>query len=320
MAKTKKGFLGCSLPVAIGLAVVLLAVVLISLLAGPLGQSVVPNLHLPAWLSVHRPEIKLPSDAVFHIAGFAVTNTIIATWITMLVLVLFALLATRRIKIVPGRLQGFFEFVLGWLYDLCTGVTGEERGRKFFPLVATIFLFVICNAWLALLPGFGTILFHTGEGEVELIRAANTDVNTPLAIAFITFLAVGGIGLRTQGIGYLGQFFNFKEFFHGIKLIFKRDFKGAALGIFAGLINALAGLLEGVGQIIRIVSLTFRLFGNMTAGEILLLMIAFLVPMLVPTIFYGLELLVGFIQALIFSGLTLIYLTLATTPHEGEGH
>ena len=92
------------------------------------------------------------------------------------------------------------------------------------------------------------------------------------------------------------------------------------MGMFSGIVQFFASILEGLSEFIRIISLTFRLFGNMTAGEILLLMIAFLVPMLVPIVFYGLELLIGFIQALIFSGLTLIYLSLATSPHEEEQH
>lgn len=268
------------------------------------------------WLSINRPELKLPAEAIFHIAGFTVTNTIIATWITMLFLVGLSYAVTRRLKLIPGRLQAAFEALLGWLYDLCCSVLGEKKGRKSLPLIATIFLFVGFNAWLGLIPGFGSILVHTAEGGVELIRPANTDINTPLAVALVTFVLVEIAGLSTLGIRYLGKFFNFTEISHGVKLLFKGDIKGAAMGMFGGVVQFFAGLLEGLSEFIRIVSLTFRLFGNMTAGEILLLMIAFLVPMLVPIVFYGLELLIGFIQALIFSGLTLIYLTLATSPHE----
>jgi F-type H+-transporting ATPase subunit a len=138
-------------------------------------------------------------------------------------------------------------------------------------------------------------------------------------VAIITFILVERAGLSALGLKYFGKFFNFKELSNGFKLLIRKDVKGAALGLFGGSVQLFAGMLELLSEFIRIVSLTFRLFGNMTAGEILLLMIAFLVPMLVPIIFYGLEILIGFIQALIFSGLTLTYLALATS-HEAEEH
>ncbi len=319
MANGKKGCLGCS-PVIIILALVLISLFVFGVLAGPLGQSAF-GLHLPSWISPeHAPEPHLPAPVIFEVFGFGITNTLLATWITMAVLIVFALLATRKAKIVPKGIQNLFEYILEWVYNLCTSVAGEERGRKFFPLVATLFLFVGFNAWLGLLPGFGSIEIHTEHGLTELIRPANTDINTPLAIALITFFTVEITGLATLGIGYLGKFINFKQFFHGFGLLFKGKVGAGVMDIIAGLINALAGALEGLGELIRIVSLTFRLFGNMTAGEILLIMITFIFSMLVPIIFYGLEILVGFIQALVFSGLTLIYLTLATTPHGGEEH
>ncbi len=320
MAK-KKGCLGCSLPVAIILGVVLLSLVVIGVLAGPLGQRAFPNLSMPSWLKIAQPAPELPATVVFHILSFPVTNTLIATWITMVVLIVFAILATRKAKIVPRGIQNVFEYILEWVYNLCTSVAGEERGRKFFPMVATLFLFVGFNAWLALLPGYGSITFTLGHTHGELIRAANTDINTPLAFALITFCVVEITGLATLGIGYLGKFFQFGGIFNGIKLLFKKGKKGeGAMGLVSGVISALAGLLELLGEFIRIISLTFRLFGNMTAGEILVVMITFIFSMLVPIIFYGLEVLVGFIQALMFSGLTLIYLTMATTPHGGEEH
>jgi F-type H+-transporting ATPase subunit a len=319
MAKTKKGCLGCS-PLVIIFGVLLLSLVFIGVIAGPLGRAALPGLHLPSWLSIKLPEPELPATEVFNVFGFGVTNTLIATWITMIVVIGFAFAATRKAKIIPSGIQSVFEAILEWVYNLCTSVADEERGRKFFPLVATLFLFVGFNAWLGLLPGYGSITIITAHGHSELIRAANTDINTPLAIALITFFTVWITGFAKFGIGYMSQFLNFKQMFHGFGLLFKGKIGAGAMDIVAGIINALAGFLELLGQFIRIISLTFRLFGNMTAGEILLLMISFIFSMLVPIIFYGLEILVGFIQALVFSGLTLIYLTLATTPHGGEEH
>ena len=223
-------------------------------------------------------------------------------------------------KLIPGRLQAAFEFLIGWLYDLCCSVAGGKNGRKFFPVVATIFLFVGFNAWLALLPGYGSITVHAAEGEVHLIRPANTDINMPLALALVSFVFFQTFGLRTLGTGYLKNFINVKEFFGGLRHIFRGRLKTGFSSLFTGAIYIFSGVLELLSHFIRIISLTFRLFGNMTAGEILLLVAAFLMPWLFAIPFYGLELLIGFIQAIIFAGLTLIYVTIAVAPHEEEAH
>ena len=316
----KKGCLGCSFPVIVGIFIVLLSLLVIGFIIGPLGQSML-GLELPSWLgalSVDRPDPRLPAETIFHIFGFPITNSIIGAWITIIFLVGFSYVVTRRMKLIPGRLQAAFEFLIGWLYDLCVSVAGEENGRRFFPVVATIFLFVAFNAWLALLPGFGSITAHTVEGEVELIRPANTDINMPLALALTSFIFVEFYGLRTLGIRYLSKFFNFREFFRGVRQALSGKLKAGLSGLFTGAMTVFTGLLEGLSEFIRIVSLTFRLFGNMTAGEILLLVAAFLVPWLFAIPFYGLELLIGFIQAIIFGGLTLIFLTLAVESHGEE--
>lgn len=318
MPKKKKGCLGFSLPAVIFTAVLVVALLVLGFLAGPIGKSF--GFSLPEWITVPNPHPELPAETVFHISGFAIKNSMIAMWITMLFLVIFSFVVTRRMKIVPGRLQSVFEAILGWLYDLCCSVAGPENGRRFFPIVATIFLLVGFNAWFGLVPGFGSITAHTAEGVVPLIRPANTDINTPLAIALVSFVFVEITALRSVGIRYLKKFLNFGEFSHSVGKIFKGKVGSGLFGLVTGGINIFTGLLEGLAEFIRIISLTFRLFGNMTAGEILLLVAAFLLPFVVPVVFYGLELLIGFIQALIFSGLTLIYVTVAVTPHEEEAH
>jgi F-type H+-transporting ATPase subunit a len=304
----------------IGLTVVLLVLLVIGFAVGPLGKSLFGDIGLPEWLSVPQPHPELPAETVFHIFGFPIANSVIAAWITIAFLVALSYAVTRRVKMVPGRLQAAFEFLIGWLFDLCRSVAGEENGRRFFPVVATLFLFVAFNAWLALLPGFGSITVHTAEGEAHLLRAANTDINMPLALALVSFVFVELTGLRTLGIRYLGKFFNFREFRRGLDQLFGGEVKDGTTTLFAGGIGIFTGLIEGLAEFIRIISLTFRLFGNMTAGEILLLVAAFLIPWLFVLPFYGLELLIGFIQALIFSGLTLIFLTLAVASHEEEAH
>jgi F-type H+-transporting ATPase subunit a len=314
----KRGFLGCSFPVIVGVSLLFIALFVIGFASGPLGESLLGDLGLPSWLTVPPPDPQLPAEEVFHLFGFPITNSIIAAWITIIFLVGFSYVVTRRMKLIPGRLQAVFELLIGWLYDLCVSVAGEKNGRRFFPVVATIFLFVGFNAWLALLPGFGSITAHTAEGEVHLIRAANTDINMPLALALVSFIFVEFFGLRTLGVRYLSKFFNFGEFFKGVRQVFTGKLKAGLSGLFTGAMTVFTGLLEGLSELIRIVSLTFRLFGNMTAGEILLLVAAFLIPWLFAIPFYGLELLIGFIQAIIFGGLTLIFLTLAVESHGEE--
>ncbi len=204
----RKGFLGCSFPLAIGLVVVVFVLLIIGFVSGPLGKSILGDVGLPSWLSVAKPHPELPAEAVFHVFGLPVTNTMVATWVTVIFLVGFSYVVTRRMKLIPGRLQAAFEFLLGWLYDFCCGAAGEKNGRRFFPLVATIFLFVAFNAWLGLLPGYGSIIVHTAEGEVHLLRPANTDFNTPLALAVVAVFAVQYFGLRALGRHYVTNFVN----------------------------------------------------------------------------------------------------------------
>jgi F-type H+-transporting ATPase subunit a len=317
--KKKAGCLGCSFPIVIGLGLAVVVLLIVGLVAGGIGTKVL-NLDLPSWLHFEKPVVELPAGVVFHIGGFPVTNTILATWITMVVLVLFCWLITRRLREVPRRWQMVLEFGLGALIGFCERVAGEKNGRKFFPIVGAIFLFVAFNAWLALLPFFGgAFTATTAEGHTELFRAANTDLNTPLALAIVSFVAVAYFGLRLAGTRYLKQFFNFGKLAGGFKALFKGNVKGAFGGIFTGVIEVFIGFIELLSTFIRILSFTFRLFGNMTAGEILLLMVTFLAPFVAALPFYGLELLVGLVQALIFSVLTLVFLTLAVASH-GEGH
>jgi len=304
----------------VGVLLVFLALFLVSLLSGALGKSLLGDIGLPGWLSVPQPHPELPAGVVFHLLGFPITNSIIAAWLSIIILVGIFYAATRRVKLVPTRLQIMLESALGWLLNLCQEVAGEENGRRFFPVVATIFLFVITNAWLSLLPGFGSILITNAEGEtVHLLRGANTDINLPLALALISFIFVEYWGIRSLGgRRYLRKFVNVGQFFRSMGQLVRGRLRAGLSGMFTGVIDIFVGMLEALSELVRIISFTFRLFGNMTAGEILLLIVAFLVPWVLVLPFYGLELLVGFVQALIFSGLTLVFATIAVTHHEAE--
>ena len=174
----ERKIMGLKKPVFVGLLVVVIGLSVISLLAGALGRAFLGDIGIPDWLIVDSPHPELPAEEVFSLGGLAITNTMITAWITTLVLVGVFWAATRRIKLVPGRLQMACESVLGWVYNLCKDAVGEKNGRRFFPLVVTIFLFVIVNAWMNLIPGYGAILITNSHGEaVHLLRGANTDIN-----------------------------------------------------------------------------------------------------------------------------------------------
>jgi len=238
--------------------------------------------------------------------------------------------------------QNFIEFIVEALLSFANGVAGERWGRVFFPLIATIFLFVLTNAWLSLFPGFGTIgLIHhadhgavpfTPAGPVALImpgaeriegghhgppgsiegvlvpvlRGANTDLNLTLALALVAFLFIEKWGIQAHGL-----------LRYGSKFVAVGKLARGQIGY--GLIDVFVGILELISELVRIISFSFRLFGNMFAGEVLLAVIVFLVPWSLVLVFYGLELFVGLVQALVFAGLTLVFSTMAVAGH-GEEH
>jgi F-type H+-transporting ATPase subunit a len=324
----KKKMLGLPLPLFILIGSVLVLLLLISLLGGPIGSKLLQvfgiNFNLPGWASVETPKPELAAEALFHIGSLPVTNTLFTTWITIAILLIFAGLSTRKMKLIPSRLQVAFEFVVTTLLDLCESIAGPKYGRQVFPIVSTIFLFVFINAWTSLIPGYGSITIeveHLGHLiNIPLLRGANTDINVPIALALVAFFTVWFFGFKASGLRYLNQFFQFKKFGQAFKDIAHGNLK-SALGNFGfGIIDLFVGLLEFISQFIRLISFTFRLFGNMTAGEILLLSISFLVPWVLSIVIYGLEMLVGFVQAMAFSLLTLIFTAMAVAGHEEEEH
>ena len=265
------------------------------------------------------PEVHLPPQPVLEADAneaeelhklpnrFILTNTILSSLVASAVLILVFYFGTRNISAdrPPKGLQNFVESIISGMYGFVESVAGPRYARPFFPLFATIFLYVIVNAWLGLLPLYQSFGFvDDGHLARHALRPAGTDLNMPLALALISFVFVEFWGIRALGLSYFGKFFRFGALLKG--------------RIFEGVIDVFVGLLEALSEFIRIVSFTFRLFGNMTAGEILLLVTAFLIPFAFSLPFYGLELLVGFIQALIFAGLTLVFVTTAVTPHEHE--
>jgi len=292
---------------------------------------------------VPQPEVHLAanySEPYYRLGPIYITNTLIATWLSILVLIIFFFFATRKIKLVPKGLQNLAEFIIETLLNFVEGVAGKENGRRFFPIVATIFIFVLTNAWMGLFPIFNVIgkvtqvtdqgtllnsLFHVFPKysgpvvDVALFKPANTDINVPLMLALVSFFCVEYWGITSLGVRhYLSKFLRFQQLSQGLKDLVKGKIQPALSAILFGILDVMVGALESLAELVRILSFTFRLFGNMTAGEILLLMIAFLTPWIVGIIFYGLEAFFGFIQAFIFAVLTLVFATMAVTSHESE--
>jgi F-type H+-transporting ATPase subunit a len=318
----KKKFLGISFPVVIIIiSVILFAAIAVGLLSGPIGKSLLGEEFGPTWLHVENPAPELTPGVLFHIGFLPVTNTMVTAWITILVLVLLSYFAFRRPKLIPIGLQKFMEFVYGALLDFCVSIAGEKNGRRFFPFVATIFVFIITNSWLGLLPFFGDSIYSIVEGgkHIPLLRNANTDINVPISLALFAWISIEVFGIKEIGFfHYMKKFFNFHRLGEGFKHLFKGKIKSSLGDFVFGIIDVFVGFLEFVSEFIRLVSFTFRLFGNMTAGEVLILVAAFLAPLVIGSIVYGLELFFGFLQALIFGGLTVVWMTLAITPHEEE--
>ena len=284
---------------------------------GPLGSSFLGT-KPPGIFQVPKPTVDLPAEAVFHIGHFGVTNTLIASWFTIIVLVVLSLILTRKMKLIPGKRQAMAEAIVEGLLNFVESVAGRNHARALFTGVATIFLYVISNAYLALFPFFGSIGVIEHDGKfAPLFRAANTDVNVPLSIAIMSFIFVETWGMRALGVShYLSEFINVRQMGQGLKELLSGQVKTAVMNIVFGFINLFVGVLEIFSHLTRMLSFTFRLFGNMTAGEILILVSSFLIPLVFTIPFYGLELLIGLIQALIFSGLTLVFGTIAVSPHE----
>jgi len=315
--------LGLKSKVAIGI----FAALLLMIIGGLFFPAPRPEIHLSANYGGESPE------PFYRLGPIYVTNTLIASWISILVLIGFFYFATRKMKLVPRGLQNLAETVVEMLLGFVEGVAGKENGRRFFPVIATIFLFVIMNAWMGLLPIFNVIgTGHTGTSDTlfwgeysgfivktALFRPANTDINVPLTLALVSFIFVEYWGITSVGFRhYAGKFFRYGQLFQGLGQLIRGRIKSAMGILFYGAIDVFVGALELVSELVRIVSFTFRLFGNMTAGEVLLLMMAFLIPVVVAVPFYGLEMILGFVQALIFAGLTLVFATVAVTPHHAD--
>lgn len=291
--------------------------------------------------SVH---ISLAAEPVLQIAGFAVTNSIFTSLIISLILITFSIYASSKIKATrrPTGLQNVLEAIVGGFLDLVDSVTeSRKKTLAIAPLTLSFFLWILLNNWFGLLPGVGTILvpepehqelsllpvnqafaaseksvaveaLETEDGQeagdhteaetasgpkmVPLFRPGTADLNTTIALALISVITTQVMGVKYLGLAYFTKFFNLKG------------------------INAFVGILELISEFSKIISFAFRLFGNIFAGEVLLTVIAFLIPIVAPIPFIGLEIFVGAIQGLVFAMLSIVFMSLATHGHGAEEH
>ncbi|MEK7567501.1 MAG: F0F1 ATP synthase subunit A [Patescibacteria group bacterium] len=245
--------------------------------------------------SIH---ISLSAEKIGEIAGFPITNTLLMSFIATLILSVFAFFIFKNIKIVPSRLQTVGELAVGEIYSYTSSTLENEKlARKYFPLIVTIFLFVLISNIIQFIPGVGSIGFHhlvNGKEVFEpLFRSANTDLNVTLALAIISFLFIEIAGISQLGfLSYFKKFFNFKS-----------------------ILGFVIGIIDLFSELARLISFSFRLFGNIFAGEVIIAVIIFFVPVILPVPLMLFEVFVAVIQAAIFSLLTLFFIKIAVTEH-----
>jgi len=260
--------------------------------------------------------IPLAAEPIAHLGAFPITNAMVNAWIVTVFFVVVAAIVSRRKQIVPNGIYNAVEGVIDVMSNEIEKIAGSRKqARAFFPLIATIFLVVLANNWLGLVPGTGTIgIYGIMHGEVELIpllRPAGSDLNFTLAIAVTAVLFSHFAGVRAVGMfEYFSKFVNVKGIW--------KSLKHGPMAIITAVIEFAVGLIEIIGEFAKTLSLSLRLFGNVFAGEILLTVMLGLISYVVPIPFMFLEILVGIVQATVFAMLTLVYLIIATTPHGGH--
>ena len=267
--------------------------------------------QLPVLESQIIKENTIYAEPVAHIGSFTITNSLINSWLVVFLIVVFALIFKTKIKSIPTGIQNAVEAIYDYLLDLFNSVTGSlEKSTKFFPFIFAFFIFILLNNWLGLLPGIGSIGQVVNEhGEkvfIPFFRGATADLNTTLALAIIGVVASHIFGVISIGIwNHFNKFINLKTIAEIPKKVMKEP-----MVLLINPINVFVGLVEIVSEIAKVVSLSFRLFGNVFAGEVLLASMSAILAFGLPLPFMFLEVLVGLVQAIVFTLLVLSYLTM----------
>ena len=236
-------------------------------------------------------EIVLKPEILGFFHQLPITNTLFTSWLVMAVLIGISLAIRFKVSMIPSHLQSVFEVIIDFMYDTALQLAGEKKAKVFFPFVATFFFFILFSNLLGLLPGFATITFK----GAPLLRSMNSDLNMTLALALLSAFLTHFFALKYLGlVQYLKKWFTLNPIF------------------------LFVGLLELVGEVTKIVSLSFRLFGNIFAGEVVLSTVSSIFAFVIPLPFYFLEIVVGFVQAAVFMMLTLVFMVLLSEKHAAE--
>lgn len=243
--------------------------------------------------------ISLAAEELFELWGVPITNTLVASWLVMAFLLVLAFFVGRNPKMIPSKVQNFFEALFDYVLTFMQQTLGSrELAIKYFPLIATIFLFIATSNLFDFIPIFGTIGIYHGEELVPLFHAVNTDLNVTLALAIVAVISI-----EIAGIAALGFFRYGSKFFN-----------------FSSVLGFVVGIIEFVSEMSRFVSFSFRLFGNIFAGQVLLGVVALFVPYIVPVPLMAFEVFVGVVQGAVFAMLTLFFIKMAITPpHDYSG-
>ena len=251
-------------------------------------------------------DISVSAEKIFSLGFLNVNNSMITSLIATSLILLFALAVRMNLKKTnhPTGIQNLAEMIVDALYSLVHSIThNETKTKQLFPLIATFFIVILVNNWLGLIPGVGTIGFFekrevagaVTEKFVPLLRAGTTDLNMTIALGLISVIVIQIFGVKYQHLAYFKKFIN-----------------------LSNPINFFIGVLEIVSELSRIISFAFRLFGNIFAGEVLLVVMSALTKVVAPMPFYGMEIFVGFIQALVFAMLSVVLMNMATVGHDSH--
>jgi F-type H+-transporting ATPase subunit a len=244
------------------------------------------------------PHIVIGAETVFSLFGLPVTNTLLLSWVVVLAIIIAVQAMARKMSLVPKGFQNAVEAVIEALIEFMEGTFhSESKAVQYLPYVATFFIMIVISNWSGILPGVGSVGFRESADGVSallpIFRSPASDLNFTLALAIVSIIAINIFGVAAVGFGrHLSRFFN-----------------------FSSPINFFVGILELVGEAAKLISLAFRLFGNVFAGEVLLIIVGFLAPFIAPVPFLILELFVGVIQALIFAALTMVFISIAVEEH-----
>lgn len=241
-------------------------------------------------------EVSLSAEPIAHIGSFVITNTLLDTLLVDVILFAIAWYISKKASVIPTFLQGTIELVVQEFYNLTETVAGKQT-MLIFPFVMTFFLFILISNWSELLPVLTSVGFYHGKNFTPLFRSASTDLNTTLALALVSLVSTHSMSIYKLGL----------------KQWVRRFVSAKPLELYTG-------ILEAISELTKVISFSFRLFGNIFVGGVILSLLstvfAFFLP--IPVIFY--ELFVGTIQAIIFALLTMAFMAIFTTPHNAESH